>query len=157
MRHLLARLRLGIGIAAGAHACHEDPHLMDFPGLWVGDRNGISGIVHKQLFTGFVVLPHGRIELLGIASVQITILAISVSSRMGFPVLRPQQPQSHAPLLQFPVNYLPIRQNLSCRFVGNLLRKQQPVQHVLVQPIRHWPFQPHSLGPLQIFGTVQKW
>jgi hypothetical protein len=39
--HLLDRLRLGIGIAAGAHACHhEDLRLMYFPGLWIGDRNG---------------------------------------------------------------------------------------------------------------------
>jgi len=120
--------------------------------MWVGDRDGLAGIIDKDLLTTFVEKTHRRLQALGPCLIQSTELAVAVTIRVGFAILDPQQPQGYTLFVQLGVNEGPIRTGDDTRTRRRRLGKKEPVQPVLAHVGRQRPFQPGFLGAAEVLG-----
>ena len=72
--------------------------------LAVIDRYRHTGIVHKQLLTGFMLLTHDRIDMSGPLTVEVTKLAVLIAVGVNGFVFLPQQVQGNAFSFEFAVD-----------------------------------------------------
>lgn len=93
VRQGLAPGGLGVGVIGRTHHRHKDLRLMDLTGGAVIDGHSVPGIVHEQLFTGSMVLPHHQVQLALPGPVMVAEPTVLVAIRIGFPELLPKQEQ----------------------------------------------------------------
>ena len=119
----------------------------------VHDRDRVAGIVHEELLASPVFLPQHQIQLAAPAMVQITELTVLIALRIRLLVLIPEQHQGHM--------FVPAALLMDGGEVGEGTwvrgrftrgRKQPVLNRPVIPPLRQWPSQTGSLGPVNILG-----
>jgi len=148
VRQPLAPGGFDVGVVAGPQHRHEDLRLAHLPGAPVHHRHRLPGIVHEQFLARHIVLAQHRLQGTLPAPVELTELAVLIAVGVGRPILLPEQPQGHPFAAQLLVDRRPLRQGAPA---GGFRRGriQQPLQLLLVHPLRQGPAQPRCFRPQQ--------
>ena len=94
---LLAPGGLRVGVVARPQHGHEDLRLADRAGCRVNHLPGLAGVVHKELLTGAMLVPHHHVESRRPGPVVLTEPAVLVAVGVLLLVFLPQQVEGHAP------------------------------------------------------------
>jgi hypothetical protein len=130
----------------------EDLCLPHRAGDGISDRHSLSGKVHEQSFAGNMGLAHRWRDARAPIPIEVTEPAVAVSIRLPGPILFPQQQQGDAGAAQLGMQSRPVRLRSLALMHGERWREQLPLQHSVVQPVRHRPGDPDHSSPAQIFS-----
>ena len=142
----------GIGVAGGPQDRHKNDRLVHLPAVAVDDGDALPGVIHKELFTRAVGLPHNQIQLALPGAIGLTKPTVLQAVRRGGFIFLPQQEQSNPLPFEFVVHDRPIGYHVRCRRAGRGGWKQQPLQCPRIAGRGQGPGQAGSLSPTHILG-----
>ena len=140
---LLGTCRLGVEVMARSQRRHKNLRVKRLAADWVVHRHGHAGVVDEQPLAGRIRLTQAHLDRLGPAPIVFAILAVPVPLRIGLAVFLPQQPQRHAPPLEFFVELGPLRNRTLPIPPARLRLPEKPNLQLLFRQLRRqWPVQP---------------
>src|SRR5262249_8230826 len=92
---ILAERGVRKGVGTGPQYRHKQRSWPDFYGFAIIDRNRRPGPVDEDFFARTVILAKNQVLRAAPPLVELTKTAITVSSRLAFAILLPEQLQSH--------------------------------------------------------------
>src|SRR5258707_2081572 len=147
----LAEPSLGECVIRRPHDRDEDLGRAHLPGEPVEHRHGIAGEVHEQLFSGRVVLPHGRRDPVAPFDVEVAETAVAVAVvGMVAAIFLPQQRQRYAAAAQVSMDMSQIRKRLRSRRIVPGWRKELALQRRVVDLLRYRPADANHRGATNI-------
>ena len=133
---LLAPAGAGKGVVGGTEYGNKDLCLADLAGIRIDDGHRRAAVIHKQLFTGTMNLPHAALlapqpDLVAMTELGITVAII----RMALTILLPQQQFGHTFTFQFLADRRrsPVPQSGVARWLSGLETANAP-GHVRCMP-----------------------
>ena len=94
----------GVGVVGGAQYGDEDLCFPDLTGVLIDDRCRMTGVVHKQLLPGAVILAHDQILFAQPLAIVVTEPAVLITLWMLLPVLLPEQELCDTLAFEFAMN-----------------------------------------------------